>query len=75
MPFDHAFTLMVNGYKPILTMVDHGLTTESEFENAVTAWPKHGQPWSDDHGHTMVDHGSTVVLPQGKSGLTPSIKG
>ena len=63
---------MVNGHKPILTMVDHGLTMESEFQNAVnhgqstvTAWSKHGQPWSDDHGHTMVDHGSTVVLPQG----------
>ena len=79
MPFDHAFTPMVNGHKPILTMVDHGLTMESEFrnavnhgQNAVKAWSKHGQSMVNlgqmtmvDHGHTMVDHGSTVVLLQG----------
>ena len=69
MPFDHAFTPMVNGHKPILTMVDHGLTMQSEFQNAVNhgqSMVNLGQMTMVDHGHTMVDHGSTVVLPQGE---------
>ena len=73
----HAFwpcfhTQLINGHKPILTMVwpwSPNFKMRSTMDKARSqngqSMVNLGQMTMVDHGHTMVDHGSTVVLPQG----------